>query len=252
MSKLGKILLYLAVVGALADIGAAFMSYQKFGTDKKTLTDATQARDTAKADLVVAKKAQTVAEQAEAAANTSLADAKTKLDDLNTKLATDEKTLTDTQTALTTAQAATKTAQDQLTALNTSLGGQSPDDLKTAVKKAQDDLANNQSEVKIMQDQLQATQSQIAELKKDINNSKTGTLPPGISGKVTFVNRAWNFVVLNVGLANGVVPNGELIIYRGRDFLGKVKVTSAESNSCVADILPDAKADIQAGDDVLN
>ena len=91
----------------------------------------------------------------------------------------------------------------------------------------------------------------MADLKAAINKGPAG-MPPGISGKVTFVNRAWNFVVLNVGLANGVVPNGELIVYRGRDFLGKIKVTSAESNSAVGDILPNAKADIQVGDDVLN
>jgi cell shape-determining protein MreC len=99
---------------------------------------------------------------------------------------------------------------------------------------------------------LQASQKQIADLQDAINRKTTGNMPPGISGKVTFVNRAWNFVVLNVGLSNGVVPNGELIVYRGRDFLGKVKVTSAEQNTSVADILPDAKADIQIGDDVLN
>jgi hypothetical protein len=81
---------------------------------------------------------------------------------------------------------------------------------------------------------------------------KPNSMPPGISGKITFVNRAWNFVVLNVGLSNGVVPNGELIVYRGRNFLGKIKVTSAEDSTAVADILPDAKADIQVGDDVLN
>jgi cell shape-determining protein MreC len=92
----------------------------------------------------------------------------------------------------------------------------------------------------------------VKQLKDDINRAKVGNIPPGISGKVTFVNRAWNFVVLNVGLSSGVVPNGELILYRGRNFLGKVKVTSAEDNTSVADILPNAKADIQIGDDVLN
>jgi hypothetical protein len=34
--------------------------------------------------------------------------------------------------------------------------------------------------------------------------------------------------------------------------LGKVKVTTAENNSCVADILPDASGNIQVGDYVLN
>ena len=77
-------------------------------------------------------------------------------------------------------------------------------------------------------------------------------MPPGISGRVTYVNRAWNFVVLDVGLSNGVVPNGELIVYRGNDFLGKVKVTKADPNDSVADILPSSKGDIQIGDYVLN
>ena len=50
--------------------------------------------------------------------------------------------------------------------------------------------------------------------------------------------------MLNVGLSNGVVPNGELIVYReARNFLGKVKVTSAEDDAdSVADILPGRKS----------
>ena len=75
---------------------------------------------------------------------------------------------------------------------------------------------------------------------------------PGVSGKVTFVDNTWNFVVLDVGLANGVVPNGELIVYRGRSFLGKVKVTKVDPNDAVAEILPDTKGVIQIGDSVLN
>ena len=47
-------------------------------------------------------------------------------------------------------------------------------------------------------------------------------------------------------------PNGELIVYRGQNFLGKVRVTKADPNDSVAEILPDIKGDIQVGDDVLN
>jgi cell shape-determining protein MreC len=120
------------------------------------------------------------------------------------------------------------------------------------IDKLNSQVAADNAEQKILQDQLQAANKQVDDLKTAINSAKTGTMPPGISGKVTFVNTTWNFVVLNVGLSNGVVPNGELIVYRGRNFLGKVKVTSAEDNTAVADILPGAKADIQVGDDVLN
>jgi hypothetical protein len=75
---------------------------------------------------------------------------------------------------------------------------------------------------------------------------------PGVSGKVTFVDNAWNFVILDVGLANGVVPNGELIVYRNNAFLGKVRVTKVDPNDSVAEILPDVKGSIQIGDKVLN
>jgi hypothetical protein len=43
-----------------------------------------------------------------------------------------------------------------------------------------------------------------------------------------------------------------LIVYRGRDFLGKIRVTKADPNDAVAEILPDVKGDIQVGDSVLN
>jgi hypothetical protein len=252
MSQLGKILLYVAVAGGLVDIYAAFASYQKFGQDKATITTVQQDRDAAKTKLTAETKAADDAQAAQAAAESSLKEAQAKYDEMKSNLATDEQTLTDTKTALAQAKQAQQDAQTKLDQLNTALNGQTPDQLNAQIKKAADDLAASQSEQKILQDQAQATQAQIAQLQDAINRSKTGNIPPGISGKVTFVNRAWNFVVLNVGLSNGVVPNGELIIYRGRDFLGKVKVTSAESNSAVADILPDAKADIQVGDDVLN
>jgi cell shape-determining protein MreC len=86
-----------------------------------------------------------------------------------------------------------------------------------------------------------------------MERGKTGTMPPGINGKILSVNRAWNFVVLNVGNKDGVVENGVLMVYRGNTLLGKVKVVSAEKNSAVADVIPEwIKGDIQPGDAVFN
>ena len=109
-----------------------------------------------------------------------------------------------------------------------------------------------QAEQKIIQDQLQASEQKVADLTDAINRVNDHSKMPGISGKVTFVDHAWNFVILNVGLSAGVVPNGELIVYRGRDFLGKIRVTKVDPNDAVAEILPDVKGDIQVGDSVLN
>ncbi len=103
-----------------------------------------------------------------------------------------------------------------------------------------------------MQDNLDQANQKIKQLIVDINNSKNKFIPPGVSGKVTFVDNTWNFVVLDVGLDAGVVPNGELIVYRGKKFLGKLRVTRADPNDSVAEILPDLKGNIQVGDAVLN
>ena len=252
MSKLGKILLWVALVGALVAVGAGIALTGKYSDTKISLAQAALAKIAADKAVDQAKKDADAIKQAKDDSDTKLVAANSKIDDLNTQLTTAQKQATDAGAALQTANNATKTAQDALDAIKKTLNGKSADELIAGAAKAESDLAAAQSEQKILQDQLQASQTQITDLKDAINRSKTGTIPPGVSGKVTFVDRTWNFVVLDVGLSNGVVPNGELIVYRGRAFLGKVRVTKADPNDSVAEILPDSKGDIQIGDSVLN
>ena len=241
-----------ACLGGLVALVTGYLVVQKRADDQKTIADATAAKSASDA---AAKKAQgDAADAKKLAADTDakLTTANGKIDDLNTQLATATKNAADAQAAATTATAAAKDASDKLAAFNATLGGETPDQLVAEKKKAVDDLAAAQAEQKIIQDNLQAAQNDVATLKDAINRSKTATQPPGISGKVTFVDHAWNFVILDVGIQAGVVPNGELIVYRGKNFLGKVRVTKVDPNDAVAEILPDAKGDIQIGDAVLN
>jgi len=252
MSPLGKILLYVAFAGAIAAAIAGGLIIEKRGEDAQTLK---QTQDAKLASDTAARKAQADAVAAQAAkadSDKQLADATSKISDLNTQLAAAQKQVTDATTAEQTANDAAKAAQDKLDAITKTLNGASPQDLVDQAKKAQDDLAAAQAEQKIIQDQLQAEQTQVATLQDAINRSNNGGKMPGVSGKVTFVDLVWNFVILDVGLSNGVVPNGELIVYRGRNFLGKVRVTKVDPNDAVAEILPDIKGDIQIGDSVLN
>ena len=252
MSKLGIGIFYFALVGALVSLVAGYFLIQKYGGEALTIQQTKQSLTAQQKETQAAKQAADAANQAKDQATTELSESQSKVDDLNTKLATAQKNTDDLSTAVTSAKADTEKAKADLQQLKDALGGLSPEDIKAAQAKAQADLAAAQSQLKILQDQYQQSQKQVADLMDAVNRAKVGNMPPGISGKITFVNRSWNFVVLNVGLSNGVVPSGELIVYRGRNFLGKVKVTSAESNTSVADILPNAKADIQIGDDVLN
>jgi hypothetical protein len=200
---------------------------------------------TAKKDVADAQAAQKTAEQ-------KASDDDSKITDLNNQLTEAQKTATDAKTALQSAQSDLTTANQKLADIQGQLGTETPAQYKDDVAKAQKDAADAQAQQKVLQDAVDQSNQKIKDLTADINSEKTGTEPPGVSGKVTFVDRTWNFVVLDVGLDAGVVPNGELIVYRGKTFLGKVRVTRADPSDAVAEILPDNKGEIQVGDAVLN
>jgi chromosome segregation ATPase len=251
MSQLGKILLYVALAGGIASAIAGYMVIAKRGEDKNTIDQVSTAKTASDAATRKAEAEAKDAKQAESDAEAKATTMSSKVDDLNTQLATVQKQATDATTALQTATTATQTVQTQLDTINKTLNGQTADYYVQQAAKAQSDLQAAQAEQKIIQDQLDADKNQIATLEDAIQRAPSGK-KPGVSGKVTFVDHAWNFVILDVGLNSGVVPNGELIVYRGRNFLGKVRVTKVDPSDSVAEILPDIKGDIQIGDAVLN
>jgi hypothetical protein len=252
MSPLGKILFYVALLGAFVALVAGGFIVKK-GQDDKAMIEKTTGERNAAQQAAKKEQAENAAlTQTNADINAKLTAANAQVSDLTDKLAAAQKQASDAAAALQTANDAAKAAQDKLDTITKAFNGKTAAEIVAAEAKAESDLTAAQSEQKIMQDQLQASVTQIAELKDAINRMNDHGKMPGISGKVTFVDHAWNFVILDVGLAAGVVPNGELIVYRGRTFLGKVRVTKVDSNDAVAEILPDVKGDIQIGDAVLN
>jgi hypothetical protein len=255
MSKLGKILLWVALVGAIVAVGAGVaLIYAPNGyNDTKANLAQTTAAKIADDQTITKQKAEYAAlTEAKAKTDKDLADANANIADLNTQLAAAQKSADEAKTALSEANDTIKADQDKLDDISKSLGGMSPDAVVAEVAKTKSDLDAAQAEEKVLQDSLQESQQKVADLYDALNRSKKGTMPPGVSGKITFVDHPWNFVILDVGETNGVVPNGELIVYRNNSFLGKVKVTKVDPNDSVAEILPDAKGDIQIGDKVLN
>jgi hypothetical protein len=252
MSKLGKNLLWVALVGALVAVGAGVMVVLKNNGVKEALAHS-QAAEQADQQQITKKTAENKAlAEAKDASDKQLADANTKISDMSAQVTQAQKDAADAKGAVAAANDAAQKAKDALDAINKTLDGKTPQDYKDAQAKAEADLAASQAEQKILQDQMQAANAKVADLMDALNRSKTGTNKPGVSGKITFVDRTWNFVVLDIGESDGVVPNGELIVYRGRNFLGKVKVTKVDPNDAVAEILPDVKGNIQIGDAVLN
>jgi hypothetical protein len=73
----------------------------------------------------------------------------------------------------------------------------------------------------------------------EINRLKGGPTPSGTTpqGTIVAVNQAWNFVVLNLGSRQGIARNAEMLVQRGNQLIGKVRVTSVEKSNSIADII---------------
>ena len=252
MSNLGKIFLWIALVGAIAAGVAGFLLMQAHDTVKQNLADSQQKEAAEEKALVTAKTQLTDAQAAQKAAEQKATDDDSKITDLNNQLTTAQSDAANAKAALGKAQDDTKAAQAKVDQMTSDLGGKTVQQYKDDVAAAQKDRDDAVAQQKILQDSLQQANQKVADMVDAINRSKTATNKPGVSGKVTFVDRTWNFVVLDVGLDAGVVPNGELIVYRNNKFLGKVRVTRADPGDSVAEILPDLKGNIQVGDAVLN
>ena len=66
-------------------------------------------------------------------------------------------------------------------------------------------------------------------------------LPPGLKGKIIAVDPKYEFVVLDIGEAQGVLKRGEMLINRSGRLVAKVRILSVEPNRCIANVLPNWK-----------
>lgn len=127
------------------------------------------------------------------------------------------------------------------------------------IQQELNDARKQIEEQKIVSDKLTANidtlNGRIKDLEGQIAEKNRVQKVNDLSGRILAVNEAWNFVVLNVGDKNGVSSNAELLVKRGNTRIGKVRVTSVEPASSIADIIPGSLVgglSIQPGDYVIS
>lgn len=86
-------------------------------------------------------------------------------------------------------------------------------------------------------DQNVSLSAQVGEFKRKDGARQNSQMRQGLSGTILAVNQAWNFVVLSLGDRQGVVSNAEMLVQRDGQYLGKIRVTSVEPSTSIADIL---------------
>ena len=87
------------------------------------------------------------------------------------------------------------------------------------------------------QDRNTGLEAQISEYRRKEESRQKSQMRQGIQGTILAVNQAWNFVVLSIGDRQGVVSNAEMLVQRGGQLIGKVRVTSVEPSTSIADII---------------
>ncbi|MEX1044998.1 MAG: hypothetical protein WEC73_02615 [Chthoniobacterales bacterium] len=88
-----------------------------------------------------------------------------------------------------------------------------------------------------LEDRATGLEAQVVELRRKEDARQTSQMRQGLQGTILAVNQAWNFVVLSLGDRQGVVPNAEMLVQRGGQLLGRIRITSVEPSTSIADIL---------------
>jgi hypothetical protein len=152
---------------------------------------------------------------------------------------------------LNTVTAERNTAQAELSQWR--LFGMTPDQIRNnlarlrQVEREKDTyIADN----KTLSQELKRTQNELKRYTGD--REPEVELPAGTKGNVVAVDPKYDFIVIDIGEQQGVLPHAKLLVNRDGKLIGKVQITSVDKNRSVANILPEWKQDeVMEGDQVL-
>ncbi len=119
-----------------------------------------------------------------------------------------------------------------------------------------DDLSNqlvkSEEEIRDIQDKVATLEKVIQDMESKEGLPGTAKVPVGTMGRILVVNPDWNFVILDIGSEQGLVPNAEMLIHRKDQLVGKVRISAVEKTLAVAEIMNDwARQPVNEGDYVL-
>ena len=128
------------------------------------------------------------------------------------------------------------------------------DELKAALTKAEAEAAENKALVEALGQQKKVLEEKVTVLEKDKRERDIGYQRQGVTGRILAVNSGWNFVVLSIGDKQHVMINATLLVLRNGQPIAKARITSVESATSIADIVPGSVVrgvTVQPGDTVV-
>jgi len=123
-------------------------------------------------------------------------------------------------------------------------------ELKQTIEANKQRIAEIENKNADLKDEVLRLEVELARYLNDPNIVKQ--MPKGLAGRIVAVNDEWNFVVLDIGKREGLVKDAYMMVHRGDQFIGKVRITQTADHMAVADIERQwMVAPIQEGDRVL-
>jgi septal ring factor EnvC (AmiA/AmiB activator) len=257
---MGNILLIIAIVVSLLTAGVGFMNRSTLEETKGELSSTQGSLNSERESHAQTK--QQLSESQENLAKTTqekdsltsqLASTKSDLDSANNKVASLESDVTQKQSEIERLNGEVSSKDQRIAELEQSqneavAGGPDP------TEELQAALGEKEAIIEGLQTQLASTRNQLDQLRDRENARTQQRMRAGLTGKIMAVNPSWNFVVLDVGDRNGVVNNAEMLVKRGTSLIGKVRITSVEPSTSIADIVASSVPrgfSIQPGDSVI-
>lgn len=247
-----------------------------FGFKTKELVEKLQAKGKETYDELVEKRATLKATQAKLkATEEKLAATEAELKSTQEKLAMTEADLAKTKTELADAKNEAEKAKADYAAINKSyedlkakFNGQTPEQIAESIAKME--TSNKELTAKVAELEIKLTEkniaveeltkqkkdneSKISEQKTHLNRYIENIMQKGTRGEVLAVNAGWGFCVVSLGDKRGAAANKILIVTRGGQAIGRVKIINVETSQSVADIIPSSFTKgtyVQPGDQVI-
>jgi len=132
--------------------------------------------------------------------------------------------------------------------------GPSAAELQAQLDEARRQLDNAEREKLFVAEKAQGAVALPSKAPEETVKRRRPASEPGLHGKILAVNRAYNFVVLNLGGRQGVEANAEMLVLRDGILIGKIRVSSVEPATAIGDIISSSLprgVQVQPGDTVV-
>lgn len=241
------------IVAILAGLGAGVVSYLEISDKIPALTkqrdDENTAKKAALTELATTKTNLKKTQGELASTQQELAATKTERDKAVARGDAQEKRAAELTDKLAKTTSERDAAQSDLAAYKNT--GLKPEQILGLNKT----LADAQAEVAVVNDEKTVLLRNVSKLQTQLNRligtNSFVTLRADLHGKIIVVDPKWDFVVLNIGEDQGVLPDGELLVSREGKLVAKVIVRTVEKDRSIANLVPGWKlGDMFEGDEV--